>query len=293
MADPRVTEARLVVDPATYRVGPDHPTANLPGYEALDFFAPAGSEVVAPEAGTVYTTGFADYTDPHGAFGWKLHFHGVSGRDYFITHLGTLDAVPQSGTSINVRGGEDLGTLAAWPGGVQTPHVHWGTTDPIPEHALSTDYFAALLRPVTNATGTMALSLPCIEGPGYEECVRAQGAVSPTSAPSTTTPSNSQPGSEASCRAAARKALLAEGKSGTDLENAINDLCSGGGVSTAIDAIPGVGTAVDAITAVPKALAFIFSIRFLEIVGGGLLILLGISLLGKQLGVNVPAVPGV
>jgi hypothetical protein len=47
----------------------------------------------------------------------------------------------------------------------------------------------------------------------------------------------------------------------------------------------------DAIGSITDAFKFIFSLRFLEILGGGLLILLGLYLLGKQFGVSVPAPP--
>lgn len=47
-------------------------------------------------------------------------------------------------------------------------------------------------------------------------------------------------------------------------------------------------TVTGAIDSTKKALEFLFSIRFLEIVSGGLLILLGLFLLGRQLGVSPP-----
>jgi hypothetical protein len=55
--------------------------------------------------------------------------------------------------------------------------------------------------------------------------------------------------------------------------------------------VGGAGAAIDAALAVPRALAFIFSYRFLEVVGGGLLLLIGVYLLAKQVGINVPAPP--
>ncbi len=39
------------------------------------------------------------------------------------------------------------------------------------------------------------------------------------------------------------------------------------------------------------AISFLFSYRFLEILGGGLLILLGLYLLSKQFGVSIPKPP--
>lgn len=57
------------------------------------------------------------------------------------------------------------------------------------------------------------------------------------------------------------------------------------GITGALSGITG------AFTSISDAFAFIFSYRFLEILGGGLLVLLGLYLLAKQLGVSVPAPP--
>lgn len=62
----------------------------------------------------------------------------------------------------------------------------------------------------------------------------------------------------------------------------------GGGISSAT---PGVGAVLSAADSVPKFLRFVTSWRFAEIVGGFLLLIVGLVLLGRQLGVNVPA-PG-
>ena len=62
-----------------------------------------------------------------------------------------------------------------------------------------------------------------------------------------------------------------------------------GAVNAGIGSVTGgVGSVVSAAEAVPKALAFIFSYRFLEILGGGLLLLLGLYLLGQQFKATFP-----
>lgn len=51
-----------------------------------------------------------------------------------------------------------------------------------------------------------------------------------------------------------------------------------------------VSGATDAISSVGDALRFIFSYRFLEVLGGGLLVLIGVILLAREIGFKTPAV---
>lgn len=51
-----------------------------------------------------------------------------------------------------------------------------------------------------------------------------------------------------------------------------------------------VSSATDAISSVGDALRFIFSYRFLEVLGGGLLVLIGVILLAREIGFKTPAV---
>lgn len=55
--------------------------------------------------------------------------------------------------------------------------------------------------------------------------------------------------------------------------------------------IPGVSDLTDAVSGIDSAFKFVFSYRFLEIIGGGALILVGLVGLMKEIGVSVPA-PG-
>jgi hypothetical protein len=52
-----------------------------------------------------------------------------------------------------------------------------------------------------------------------------------------------------------------------------------------------VGAAKDAINAIPDALHFLFSYRFLEVLGGGILIIVGVVGLMREVGVKVPGPP--
>lgn len=117
-------------------VGGPHPTANLPGYPARDFFAPAGVPAVAPEPGTITRLSGRDPslppTGPGGAWGLSEYLHGQSGTDYFITHLGTR-TVKEGDT---VKAGSVLGTVGAFPGGTPS-HLHIGTTGPVTAEQLA------------------------------------------------------------------------------------------------------------------------------------------------------------
>jgi hypothetical protein len=55
--------------------------------------------------------------------------------------------------------------------------------------------------------------------------------------------------------------------------------------------IPGVSSVGDALGSIAKAAQFVFSVRFLEILGGGLVVLLGLYLLARRMGVSTPSIP--
>jgi hypothetical protein len=108
-----------------------HPTAGLPGYPAVDFFAPSGTYVVAPEAGTITRESGTDPSvapaDPHGAYGWSEYLHGISGTMYFITHLGSELVKPGQ----KVLAGEPIGTVADFAQYGTPSHTHIGTSGPV------------------------------------------------------------------------------------------------------------------------------------------------------------------
>lgn len=111
-------------------VGGIHETAGLSGYPARDFFAPPGTSVLAPEPGTVYRFSGHDPSEPPsgpgGAWGFSEYLHGVSGTDYFITHLGQRNVHEGQ----KVQASQVIGAVGDYPG--TTPdHVHIGTTGPI------------------------------------------------------------------------------------------------------------------------------------------------------------------
>lgn len=119
-----------LVDGPAESVGGPHPTANLPGYPARDFFAPPGTPVVAPEAGTILRFSGHDPKDPPtsagGAWGLSEYLQGESGTIYYITHLGGYNVKVNQ----KVVAGQPLGTVGDFPG--STPdHAHIGTQGPV------------------------------------------------------------------------------------------------------------------------------------------------------------------
>lgn len=102
-----------------------HPTDGLPGYPAIDFFAPAGTRVLAPEAGTIHKLSGTDPSlGPHGTgkvFGFSEYLLGASGTDYFITHLGSTAKLDQS-----VVAGQVIGTVADFDKYGTPSHAHIG-----------------------------------------------------------------------------------------------------------------------------------------------------------------------
>lgn len=105
-----------------------HQTAGLPGYPAVDYFAPAGSPCVSPVNGRVTRTSGHDpsigpVNGPHGPFGWSYYIEGDDGRTYFLTHLG--GRIVKVGD--RVRQGQKIGTVANYAKWTGTPnHIHQG-----------------------------------------------------------------------------------------------------------------------------------------------------------------------
>jgi murein DD-endopeptidase MepM/ murein hydrolase activator NlpD len=107
--------------------GGEHPTLGLPGYPAHDFFAKAGSPVVAPVAGTIVKLSGHDPRSgptqgPHGPFGWSVYIRGDDGKLYYMTHLGSRSV--RDGQ--RVRGGAQIGTVGDYARYGTPSHVHMG-----------------------------------------------------------------------------------------------------------------------------------------------------------------------
>lgn len=111
---------------------PTHQTAGLPGYPAVDVFAPAGSVVEAGFWGRVSKlSGHAPtgHETPGGPYGWSCYVHNrANGLTRYVTHMATrsvrLGAIVTPGTV--------LGTVAHAPAGSPhgSEHVHLGLHRP-------------------------------------------------------------------------------------------------------------------------------------------------------------------
>lgn len=105
----------------------DHQTANLPGYPAFDYMAPAGSTTVAPVSGRVirlsgHNPANGPTNGPHGPFGYSAYIRGDDGKTYFLTHMGSRTVRPGQ----RVRQGQRIGSVgnyAKWGG---ANHIHMG-----------------------------------------------------------------------------------------------------------------------------------------------------------------------
>lgn len=109
---------------------PTHQTSGLPGFPAVDCFAPAGTKVCAPATGKVVKlSGHAPTSSatPGGPYGWSIYLKRRDGRCYFLTHFGTRSAIVKLGACI--AQGEVIGTVADYAGatnGATPSHIHEG-----------------------------------------------------------------------------------------------------------------------------------------------------------------------
>lgn len=108
-------------------IGGLHPTAGLAGYPAHDYFAPSGSEAVAPISGTVIRLSGHDPAQgpvegPHGPLGWSVYIKGSDGRTYFLTHLGSRTVT----VGERLKAGQKIGTVADYAKYGTPSHVHMG-----------------------------------------------------------------------------------------------------------------------------------------------------------------------
>ena len=106
-----------------------HPTSGLANNWALDFMAPGGTKVYAPEASTVLRLSGHDPSlgevQPS-IFGFSVYLHTPSGIIYFLTHLGHV-SVP---LGRKLKASWLIGTVGHWPNDPGRSHTHLGVTHP-------------------------------------------------------------------------------------------------------------------------------------------------------------------
>ena len=112
-----------------------HPTAGIAHNWALDFMAPGGTYVVAPEAATIsrwsgHDPKLGEILDDHGrptsVYGWSMYLHTRTGIIYFLTHLDRRYAK----VGDTVRAGDLIGRVGHWPKNEGRSHSHLGVTHP-------------------------------------------------------------------------------------------------------------------------------------------------------------------
>lgn len=99
---------------------PTHQTAGLPGFPAIDVFGPAGSWVLAPEAGRLVWPHLIPWDQHSRTGGWTCYFQGESGNTYFLTHFGKLR--PRG----HYRAHDVIGTVGKVPDSWWHSHIHEG-----------------------------------------------------------------------------------------------------------------------------------------------------------------------
>lgn len=128
-----------------------HTTSGLGGNVALDFMAPGGTWVVAPEDATVVRWSGHDPAEgeirdsngrPTSVYAWSMYLQTRTGHLLFLTHLQRRFARPGQ----VVRVGEQIGTVAAWPNNPGRSHTHLGVT-----HRKGVEAGRAWLLSVANA----------------------------------------------------------------------------------------------------------------------------------------------
>ena len=103
-----------------------HDTGGIAGNVALDFMAPGGTQVVAPQAGVISRLSGHDPVNgvyPGAVFGWSFYLTTIDGF-YFCTHLG----VRYCHVGLHVAPGMLLGLVGHWPHDEGRSHTHLGFT---------------------------------------------------------------------------------------------------------------------------------------------------------------------
>lgn len=111
-----------------------HPTLGLSGNWALDFMAPGGTPVFAPQDATVTRlSGHDPATGVHSGsiFGWSIYLRTVGRVEYYATHLDRR-VVP---IGRKVKRGDLLGYVGHWPHDPGRSHTHLGVTHPMGKRA--------------------------------------------------------------------------------------------------------------------------------------------------------------
>lgn len=232
--------------------GGPHPTSNLAGYPARDFGAPGGTPVYAWSTLRVERISGAPGYRGGGFGGLNLYLRDRFGGTYFMTHVENVKAK----VGDVLRPGQPLAVVGPYG----TPHVHLGYTGGDPVSTLG-------FRPefLYTAGGAVAGSTAIDES-------AKRGRLIPSLA------SGKQ-------EAGGLKIPFRPGVPG--LPGVLGEELPG-----IIGRVPGVGGPASdfwtAANAIPKSIQWVFENwdRALEVLGGVLLVIIGLVLMGRSLGVT-------
>ncbi len=99
---------------------PTHDTSGLPGFKAIDVFAPAGTLIMPPEAGKIVYKHYIEWDAAKRVGGWTCYLQARNGDTYFLTHFHNLRREGR------VLPFQSLGRVAEVPGHQWEPHIHEG-----------------------------------------------------------------------------------------------------------------------------------------------------------------------
>lgn len=251
------------------------PPTNWESDEAIDVGTTYGSPVYAVKSGTIgQSFGSLDSQDPRMA-GLRLHLE-TGGDEFYYAHLSKFAPNIHPGTHVTE------GELLGWSGQANgVDHLHFAEQAGYPSYAPNAPVmqYAPGSSAVTPSGGS-----PAQAGNGAQAPAPSSGGGDVTSG------TGCEAGKEMLCG----KCHNPNERAGTGGLNPLADCFPWETWGSCCSKERPVRTGAETVGSVGDALKFLFSIRFLEIVGGGLLLLLGVKLLGTQLGVNanVPGVPG-
>jgi len=114
-----------------------HETAGLPGNWALDFMAPGGTPVYAPQDGLTVTR-LSGHDPAEGViegdiFGWNVYLRSDAGVTYFLTHMGDRRLSTGLPLPLGMKVGRRnvIGHVGHWPDDPGRSHTHMGVTHPM------------------------------------------------------------------------------------------------------------------------------------------------------------------
>ncbi len=99
---------------------PTHDTAGLPGFPAIDVFAPPGTLVMPPEGGRIVYKHLLAWDPVRKVGGWTLYLQGRSGNTYFLTHFGNCRREGR------IYRWQSIGRVGYVPHKAWLPHIHEG-----------------------------------------------------------------------------------------------------------------------------------------------------------------------